>query len=62
MAKFSSDVDILKYEPALFGELHLPSQVRIAGDEAALSGTTLTAQDADFVSAGVQAGGLSASR
>jgi hypothetical protein len=57
MAKFSSDVDILKYEPALFGELHLPSQVRAAGSDATLSGTTLTAEDANFSTAGVQAGG-----
>ncbi len=58
MAKFSSDVDILKYEPVLFGELHLRSQVRAAGSGAVLSGTTLTAGDADFVSAAVQAGGV----
>lgn len=58
MAKFSSDIDILKYEPALFGELHLPSQVRIAGDGATLSDTTLTAEGPDFIAAGIQAGGV----
>ncbi len=58
MAKFSSDVDILKYEPVLFSELHLRSQVRTAGSGAVLSGTTLTAEDANFVSAGVEPGGV----
>jgi hypothetical protein len=58
MAKFSNDVDILKYEPILFGELYLPSQVRAAGSGATLSGTALTAANADFVAAGVQAGGV----
>ena len=56
MAKFSNDVDILKYEPVLFGELHLPSQVLAAGTNGALSGTTFTASGADFVSAQVSAG------
>ncbi|MBP7053121.1 MAG: hypothetical protein KBE65_19110 [Phycisphaerae bacterium] len=58
MARFSSDVDILKYEPALFGELHLPSQVRASGAGATLSGTTLTTAGADFIAAGVEAGGV----
>jgi len=58
MVKFSSDVDILKYEPVLFGELHLPSQVRAAGTGAGLSGTTLTGEGADFVGADVEAGGV----
>jgi hypothetical protein len=31
MVSFSSDVDILKYEPVLFGELHLSGQVLAAG-------------------------------
>lgn len=56
--KFSKDVDILKYEPALFRELHLPSQVPASGTGATLSGTTLTAAGADFVAAGIEAGGV----
>lgn len=56
MVRFSSDVDILKYEPILFGELHLSGQVLIAGTEGALAGTTFTANGADFVTAGVSAG------
>jgi len=31
MVSFSNDADILKYEPVLFGELHLPWQVLAAG-------------------------------
>ena len=56
MTTFSNDVDILKYEPVLFGELHWPSQVRASGTGAALSGTTLTAAGADFIAARDQGG------
>lgn len=56
--QFSNDVDVLKYEPVLFGELHLPSQVKAGGTGAVLSGTTLTASEADFVAAGIEAGGV----
>ncbi len=58
MVKFSSDVDILKYEPILFSELHLPWQVLASGTSAALAGTTLTASNANFESASVAAGGV----
>jgi hypothetical protein len=58
MVSFSNDADILKYEPALFGELHLPWQVLAAGTGGTLSGTTFTAGSADFVSAQVLAGGV----
>jgi hypothetical protein len=58
MASFSNDVDILKYEPVLFGELHLPWQVLAEGSGGTLSGTTFTAADADFTAAGVSAGGV----
>ncbi len=58
MARFASDVDILKYEPVLFGELHLPWQVQASGTGAVLSGTTLTAGDANFTAAGIEAGGV----
>jgi hypothetical protein len=58
MAKFSSDVHVLRYEPILFGELHLPSQILTSGTGATLIGTTLTADDADFEGAGVCAGGV----
>jgi hypothetical protein len=58
MAKFSNDADVLKYEPVLFGELHLPWQVLISGTGGALSGTTFTASGADFISSQVTAGGV----
>jgi len=58
MAKFSSDVDILKHEPILFGELHLPLQVLACGTGATLSGTTLTALGVNFENPGVSAGGV----
>jgi hypothetical protein len=58
MAKFSSDVDILKREPILFGELHLPLQVPASGTGATLAGTTLTALDVNFLNPGVSAGGV----
>jgi len=58
MARFSHDVDVLKYEPILFGELHLPGQVLAIGTGGTLSGTTFTATGADFVSASVTVGGV----
>ncbi len=58
MVKFSSDVDILKYEPILFSELHLPWQVLASGTGATLAGTTLTVSDANFESAGVSPDGV----
>ncbi|MHC4573046.1 MAG: hypothetical protein ACYS76_02750 [Planctomycetota bacterium] len=58
MVKFSNDADILKYEPALFGDLHPAGQVLAAGSGGNLSGTTFTASGADFVGAQVSAGGV----
>ncbi len=58
MIRFSYDRDILKHEPVLFSELHLPTQVRVRGSGAALSGTTLTDAAGDFTNAGVEAGGV----
>jgi hypothetical protein len=58
MASFSNDVDILKFEPMLFGHLHLPWQVLAEGSWGILNGTTFTAAGADFISAGVCAGGV----
>lgn len=58
MVKFSSDVDILKYEPILFGQLHLSGQIVSQGTGGSISGVTFTASGADFVSAGVAAGSV----
>ena len=58
MVSFSNDADILKYEPILFGELHLPWQVVAAGTGGTLSGTTFTASGCDLVTACVTPGGV----
>lgn len=58
MVCFSNDADILKYEPILFGELHLSQQVLAKGIGGIVSGTTFTASGADFVSAQVSSGGV----
>ena len=58
MVSFSNDADIMKYEPILFTELNLPGQVLTAGTGGELSGTTFTAEGADFISAQVSPGGV----
>jgi len=58
MVNFSNDVDILKYEPVLFGELHLPGQVLTSGTGGTLSGTAFSAGDANFIDASAAAGGV----
>lgn len=58
MDSFSNDADILRYEPMLFGELHLPGQVLASGNGGVLSGTSFTASGASFISAQVSAGGV----
>ena len=56
MNTFSSDIDILKYEPALFGDLHFAGQVLTTGSGAVISNSQLTATDADFSGAQIAAG------
>lgn len=58
MTTFSNDADILKCEPALFGDLHPAGQVLASGTGGTLSGTTFTASGASFVNAQVCAGGV----
>jgi hypothetical protein len=58
MVKFSSDVDIARYEPVLFGELYLSSQVLSAGQAGRIEGTTFSDTGADFEASGVKAGGV----
>jgi hypothetical protein len=58
MVSFSNDADILKYEPMLFGELHLPWQILTEGSGGTLSGTTFSAGGADFVAAQITSGGV----
>jgi hypothetical protein len=56
MVRLCSDTDILRYEPALFGELHPANQVLETGQAGELSGATFEAGGADFVSAGIEPG------
>ena len=58
MITFCDDVDILKYESVLFGELHLSSQVLCEGTGGSLSGVTFTDASADFSAAGIAAGNV----
>jgi len=56
MNSFSNDVDILRYEPSLFDDLHFAGQVLISGSGGEITGTVFTAANADFISAGITAG------
>ncbi|MCJ7729923.1 MAG: hypothetical protein MUO27_08625 [Sedimentisphaerales bacterium] len=56
MNSFSSDVDILRYEPSLFGDLHFASQVLTSGTGGEISGTTFSAASANFDAAKIAAG------
>jgi len=58
MISFSCDSDILKYEPVLFGELHLPGQVLTIGTGGTLIGTIFSDAAADFVSSQISNGGV----
>ena len=58
MLAFSNDVDILKYEAVLLGELYFPWQVLCEGIGGQLSGTSFSKTGEDFVTAGVTAGGV----
>jgi hypothetical protein len=56
MNSFSNDVDILRYEPSLFGDLHFASQVLTSGTGGEIVGTVFSAAGADFNAAKVTAG------
>jgi len=58
MNAFSTDTDILRYEPALFGDLHFPGQVLCQGSNGILEGVNFSAEGADFAGSGVGAGGV----
>ncbi len=58
MLAFSNDVDVLRYEAVLFGDLHFPWQVLCEGDGGQLSGTSFTKTGEGFVTKGVTAGGV----
>lgn len=58
MISFSNDVDLLKFEPNVFGSWFLSSQVLCAGDSGIVAGTQFTASGVDFVASGVSVGGV----
>jgi hypothetical protein len=58
MLSFSSDVDLAKYEPGVFGLWFLSSQVLCGGANGIVAGTQFTASGVDFTSAQVAAGNV----
>lgn len=56
MANFSTDTDILRWEPNLMRDLAPADQMLIAGSDAATSGITLTSASAKFASRNIQPG------
>lgn len=58
MNTFSTDTDLIKYEPNVFGSWFLSSQVFCGGDNGIIAGTQFTASGVDFIAAGVQPGGV----
>lgn len=55
---FSSDRDLLAYEPTLFHDLPWAGQQRLRVTDASVNGTTLTSQAADFAAAGIGVGNV----
>jgi hypothetical protein len=58
MLSFSSDVDLAKYEPSVFGLWYLSSQVLCGGSNGIVAGAQFTASGVDFTSAQVAAGNV----
>lgn len=56
MNAFSNDVDLMKFEPNVFGLWFLSSQVLCGGDNGIVAGTQFTASGVDFIASGVQPG------
>ncbi len=56
MANFSTDADLLTWEPALFRDLAVEGQLLVRGIGASALGYEVTAAEADFVARRVQAG------
>ncbi len=55
---FSTDRDLLAIEPAVFEDVPFAAQRRVSVVDGVVSGTTLTSNSADFVSAQVDAGAV----
>ncbi len=56
MEKFCKDVDLLKYEPAIFNPSNRPSQILSQGNDGTLNGTTFTSPTALFNDSGLMPG------
>lgn len=56
MLSFSSDVDLAKFEPGVFGSWFLSSQVLCSGSNGIVAGTQFTASGVDFSAAQIDAG------
>lgn len=56
MLLFSSDVDLAKFEPGIFGSWYLTSQVLCSGSNGIVAGTQFTASGVDFIAAQVGPG------
>jgi len=55
---FSSDVDLARYEPGVFGSWYASSQVLCGGTNGIVAGTQFTASGVDFAAAQVAAGNV----
>ena len=58
MLSFSSDVDLARFEPNVFGSWFLSSQVLCSGSNGIVAGTQFTASGVDFDAAQVAAGNV----
>ena len=58
MLGFSSDADVARYEPGVFGSWFLSSQVLCGGDNGIVAGTQFTASGVDFTVSQVAGGGI----
>ncbi|MHC4238036.1 MAG: hypothetical protein ACYSSM_07350 [Planctomycetota bacterium] len=58
MFSFSSDVDLAKFEPGVFGSWFLSSQVLCGGANGIVAGTQFTASGVDCTLAQASAGGV----
>lgn len=58
MNAFSQDIDLMKFEPNVFGAWFLSSQAHCGGTGGIVAGTQFTAAGVDFVASGVAPGGV----
>ena len=56
MPNFSTDSDLLKWEPSLFRDLSVPGQRLASGTDGTTAGLAFTSESADFPAAGVAPG------